>query len=123
MHSCLFLTEKFVFFLFYFIMILEYCNGTWYKGRMKNGLRHGYGVYKVPYDEITLWGLWKKDRFQFGIACHGHQSRFGFGDELYKGELLNRTSRLAVYHKKRKSKNKFFMRNRYSLRNKSLITK
>ena len=81
-----------------------YPNGTWYEGSVRNGLRHGYGVYKVPYDDITLCGLWKLDRFHFGMACHGDQIRYGFGYELYQGELLNRKSEIAlVYNHTRKS--------------------
>ena len=86
-----------------------YSNGTWYEGNMRYGLRHGYGIYTVPYDEITLWGLWKWDRFQFGIACHGHQSRFGFGNELYKGTLLNRISHLTCKKRKSKKRRKKFI--------------
>ena len=94
-----------------------YANGAWYKGGMRHGLRHGYGCYNVPYDDITLLGIWKWDYFQSGIARHGDQIRFGRGHELYKGILLNRTSRIHdkceryhrchvwdVYKRKRKSK-------------------
>jgi len=89
-----------------------YPNGTWYEGSVRNGLRHGYGVYKVPYDDITLCGLWKLDRFHFGMACHGDQIRFGVGHQLYQGELLNRKSEFVfVYRrKKRKSKRKQYRR-------------
>ncbi len=79
-----------------------YVNGSWYQGRMRFGLRHGYGCYHVPYDNITLFGMWKWDRFQFGMASHGEQTRYGSGHELYKGILLNRTSH--VYRRKRKSR-------------------
>ena len=86
-----------------------YVNGSWYKGSMRYGLRHGYGCYNVPYDDITLLGIWKWDRFQFGIASHGHQTRVGFGHELYKGILLNRISHVHELNRihivrKRKSK-------------------
>jgi hypothetical protein len=91
-----------------------YANGAWYKGRMRFGLRHGYGCYHVPYDDITLLGIWKWDCFQWGIARHGHHSRFGYGHELYSGLLLNRTSPLCelrlyprpchAYTRKRKSR-------------------
>jgi hypothetical protein len=75
-----------------------YNNGAWYKGGMRHGLRHGYGCYHVPYDEITLLGIWKWDYFQWGIARHGDQTRFGKGHELYTGLLLNRTSRLYSFY-------------------------
>ena len=74
--------------------MIAYANGSWYEGRIRKGIRHGYGTYHVPYEEITLTGVWKHDRFRFGMARHGHQIRYGFGDELYQGHLLTRRSEL-----------------------------
>jgi hypothetical protein len=89
-------------------MLHVYPNGSWYEGRVRYGVRHGYGTFYVPYDDIILCGVWKYDRFQFGKACHGHQIRYGYGDALYNGYLLNRTSVIVpvrkIYKQKRKSK-------------------
>lgn len=88
-----------------------YPNGSWYDGRFLYGLRHGYGTLYVPYDDITLCGLWKLDRFHFGMACHGEQTRFGFGDELYKGVLLNRKSNVFLFYSRKKRKSKKYKHN------------